>query len=67
MFKLSQQEDDFYDNGLAHMEGRSMARTENGKLALVPDGARIGDLIATCKAEGFPWSFAMLPLGEDTR
>jgi hypothetical protein len=54
MFKLSQQEDDFYDNGLAHIEGRSMARTKNGKLALVPDSARKGDLIAICKGGRAP-------------
>jgi len=54
MFKLSQQEDDFYNNILAHMEGRSMVRTENGKPALVPGGARIGDLMAICKGGRVP-------------
>ncbi|KAH8753477.1 hypothetical protein BGZ57DRAFT_933916 [Hyaloscypha finlandica] len=48
------QEDDFYGNGLAHMEGRSMARTENSRLALVPDGARIGDHTASCKGGRVP-------------
>lgn len=54
MFKLSEWERKFYDNGLTHMEGRIMARTKKGRLALVPDGARIGDLIAVCKGARVP-------------
>ncbi|CZR59939.1 uncharacterized protein PAC_09834 [Phialocephala subalpina] len=54
MFKLRQQEEDFYDNGLAHMEGRTVARTEKGRLALVPDGTRHGDLVAICKGGRVP-------------
>lgn len=43
MFKPSHLEKDFLDKTLAEMEGRRMAATKRGRLALVLDCAQEGD------------------------
>jgi hypothetical protein len=53
MLKLSDEEWRLYD-GLSHMEARTMGRTKGGRLALVPDGTLVGDIIAVCKGGRVP-------------
>jgi hypothetical protein len=47
-FRLSQKldEQNLYDAALVHMEGRTIAKTNGGRLALVPEFALEGDIIA---------------------
>lgn len=44
----------FCDDGLARIEARTMARTQKGRLALVPDGSRIRDIVTVCKGIRMP-------------
>jgi hypothetical protein len=53
-FNLKEQEPGFYNDGLVHMEGRTMARATSGRLALVPENSRKEDTIAICKGGRVP-------------
>jgi hypothetical protein len=54
LFNLSKSETDFYNDGLVCMEGRTIARTKGGRLALVPEHSRAGDIVAICKGSRVP-------------
>jgi hypothetical protein len=54
LFNLKEQERGFYNDGLVQMEGRTMARTTSGRLALVPECSRKDDIIAICKGDRVP-------------
>jgi hypothetical protein len=49
-----QWERDFYNDDLVRMEGRTMAKLESGRLALVPECCQNGDIIVVCKGGRVP-------------
>lgn len=63
-FNLNKGETDFYKNCLVRMEGRTMARTKGGRLALVPECSRKGDIIAVCKGGRVPLVLRNVAIGD---
>ena len=60
-FDLNNRENDIYQKGLAHMERRAMAKTKGGRLALVPESSREGDVITLCKGGKVPLVLRNVP------
>jgi hypothetical protein len=59
LFKLDERM--FYDTALLRMEGRAIAKTKSGRLALVPEYSLKGDIIVLCKGGRVPLVLRHVP------